>query len=290
MNVTTAEKRLAGGVAVITGAGAGIGAGLALRAGELGMTVIVTDVSASRAETVAQSIREKGGKAEHAAVDVSVPSELDALAEDVFSRHNSVRLLINNAGIETLGFSWEIPASRWDSILDINVKGVIHGVRAFAPRMIAQGEECWIANLASIGAFSVFPTQTAYIVTKHAVQAFSEGLFLEMQLKAPSVHVCSVIPGMIKTRIFDREGGTGEPASATAYRERMYQTMHTYGMDLAEGCQVMMAQIAEGKFWVSSQPEMTAEVVGRRVQFLRDQEDPKIAESAKPLLGLESKV
>ncbi|KAH7019643.1 short-chain dehydrogenase/reductase SDR [Ilyonectria destructans] len=286
MNITDSEKKLTGGVAVITGAGAGIGSAFALRAAELGMTVVVTDVSASRAEAVAKSIREKGGKAEHMAVDVSVPSELEALAEDVFARHGRVRLLINNAGIETLGFSWEIPASRWDATLDINVKGVIHGVRAFAPRMIDQGEECWIANLASIGAFSVFPTQTAYIVTKHAVQAFSEGLFLEMQIRAPSVHVCSVIPGMLKTSIFDGEADSEEPASAATHRQMMHHMMHTYGMDLDEGCRVMMAQIAEGKFWVSSQPKMTAETLAQRVEFLRDQQVPKIAEASKHLLRL----
>lgn len=286
MNITNSEKKLAGGVAVITGAGAGIGSAFALRAAELGMTVVVTDVSAPRAEAVAQSIREKGGKAEHKAIDVSVPSELEALAEDVFARHGHVRLLINNAGIETLGFSWEIPASRWDAILDINVKGVINGVRAFAQRMIDQGEECWIANLASIGAFSVFPTQTAYIVTKHAVQAFSEGLFLEMQLKKTSVNVCSVIPGMLKTSIFDAEPGAGEPASAKTYRQMMHSAMHTYGMDLNEGVKIMMRQIAEGKFWVSSQLEMTAQAVRRRVEFLKDQRDPAIAEDSKHLLGL----
>lgn len=286
MDFTDSEKKLAGGVAVITGAGVGIGSAFATRAAELGMKVVVTDVSLSRAEAVAKSIKAKGGEAEHFAVDVSVPSELDALADEVFARHDQVRLLINNAGIETLGLSWEIPASRWDDTLDVNVKGVIHGVRAFAPRMIEQGAECWIANLASIGAFGAFPTQTAYIVTKHAVQAFSEGLFLEMQLNAPSVHVCSVLPGMLKTSIFDAEAGAGEPAAAQEYRQRMFAMMRDYGMDLHEGVNVMMSQIAEGKFWVSSQPEMTTNAVAQRVKFLSNQEDPEIAESAKHLLGI----
>lgn len=286
MDFSDSEKKLAGGVAVITGAGGGIGSAFAMRAAELGMKVVVTDISPSRAEAVAKAITAKGCEAEHHAVDVSVPSELDALADGVFARHGQVRLLVNNAGIETLGLSWEVPAARWDATLDVNVKGVIHGVRAFAPRMIAQGAECWIANLASIGAFGAFPTQTAYLVTKHAVQAFSEGLFLEMQLEGAPVHVCSVLPGMLRTGIFDAEAGAGEPAAAREYRQRMFVTMRDHGMDLHEGVRVMMSQIAEGKFWVSSQPEMTANAVAQRVKFLSNQEDPEIAELSKYLLGL----
>lgn len=282
---TEAEGKLAGGVAVITGAGAGIGSAFARRAGELGMTVIVTDLSSSRAEAVAKTINDAGGTAEPMAVDVSKPTELDQLADEVFSRHGSVRLLINNAGIETLGFSWEIPAARWDATLDVNIKGVIHGVRAFAPRMIEKGEECWIANLASIGSFSMMPTQTAYIVTKHAVQAFSEGLHLEMQLTGAPVHVCSVIPGMLKTSIFDAQAGRGEPSTGAALRQAMWDMMHAHGMELDEGCRVMMTQIAEGTFWVSSQPDMTARSVAARIEFLQGQKDPALAEEAKHLLA-----
>ena len=107
--MTKDEEKFAGGVAVVTGAGAGIGSGLARRAGELGMHVVVTDVNAAAAEAVAQDVRDKGGKAEAVVVDVSRPSELDRLADEVFARHGSVRLLVNNAGIETIGYTWEMP-------------------------------------------------------------------------------------------------------------------------------------------------------------------------------------
>lgn len=93
----------AGGVAVITGAGSGIGAGLARRAGELGMTVVVTDINEEGAARTVAEIEAAGGKAEALRVDVSQPEELDRLAETVFARHGEVRLLINNAGIETVG-------------------------------------------------------------------------------------------------------------------------------------------------------------------------------------------
>src|SRR5690606_29713752 len=100
-----------------------------------------------------------------------------------------------------------IPAARWEATLDINIHGIVHGVRAFVPKMLATGEEAWIANLASIGAFGMMPGQTAYIMSKHAIQSFSECLFLELQHAGAPIHVASVIPGMLKTSIFDAEAG-----------------------------------------------------------------------------------
>lgn len=272
------------GVAVITGAGAGIGAGLARRAGALGMTVIVADVDLDRAQAIAGEIRAAGGLADPIRVDVSRAEELDRLAETVHARHGDVRLLVNNAGIETIGYSWEIPAERWDATLDINVHGVVHGVRAFTPRMLASGQEAWIANLASMGAFSVMPCQTAYIMTKHAVQAFSECLYLEMQLKGAPIHVCSIMPGMLKTSIFEASAGTGEPLAAAAHRRKMFEMMRDYGMDLAEGCQRILEQVAEGRFWVHTQPDMTMSAIESRIAFFNSQQPPVMNEAVRELV------
>lgn len=283
--MTKDEEKFAGGVAVITGAGAGIGSGFARRAGELGMTVVVTDINGAAAETVAQQIRDAGGKADAMVVDVSKPSELDRIADEVYAKYGSVRLLINNAGIETIGYTWEIPADRWEATLNINIHGIIHGVRAFVPKMLASGEECWIANLASIGAFGQMPTQTAYMLTKHAIQSFSECLYLEMELKGAPIHVSSIIPGMIKTSIFNADAGEGEPAAAAGHRKAMHDMMANYGMDLAEGTRVMLEQVAANKFWVSSQPDMTEQTLAGRIQFLQTQANPQIADGARHLLG-----
>lgn len=282
--MTEAEQKLAGGVAVITGAGAGIGAGLARRAGALGMTVIVTDVSKDRAEQVAGQIAAAGGKAEALVIDVSRPLELDRLADHVFAAHGNVRLLVNNAGIETIGYSWEIPLERWEATLNINIHGVVHGVRAFVPRMLASGEEGWVANLASMGAFGVMPTQTAYMMTKHAVQSFSECLYLEMELKGAPIHVCSVLPGMLKTSIFEASAGANEPPYAAAHRAKMREMVAAYGMDLDEGCAGIMAQIAEGRFWIHTQPEMSMGAIEGRIDFFRSQKPPVLAEQARHLV------
>lgn len=272
------------GVAVITGAGAGIGSGIARRVGALGMQVIVTDIAADRAEAVAADIRAKGGRAEARVLDVSRPAELDALAADLFDRYGAVRLLVNNAGIETIGYSWEIPAARWEATLDINIHGVVHGVRAFVPHMLKAGQKAYIANLASVGSFGIMPTQTAYIMSKHAIQSFNECLYLELQLAKAPIQVSSVIPGMLKTSIFDAEAGQGEPAAAIRHRTVMRQMMAAYGMDLDEGCRRIVEQIAEGRFWVSTQPDMTAGMIAGRVDFLTRQADPALTEQTKQLL------
>ena len=280
------EKVFSGGVAVITGAGAGIGMGLARRCGQIGMTVIVTDVDKARADKVAAEIVAAGGKAEAMQVDVSQPEALDTLAAQVFDRHGGVRLLVNNAGIETLGLTWEIPAARWEKTLDVNIHGIVHGVRAFVPHMLRVGQEAWIANLASIGSFGVMPTQTAYIMSKHAIQSFSECHYLEMQVAKAPINVCSIIPGMMKTSIFDADQGAGEPESAAAHRATMAHMMASYGMDLDEGCRRFVEGMAARKFWVSSQPEMTEQAMAARVALLRDQALPALNDQTRALLGL----
>ncbi len=278
------ERVFSGGVAVITGAGAGIGMGLARRCGEIGMTVVVTDIDKAKAEKVAAEIVAAGGKAEAIQVDVSKPEALDALAQDVFDRHGAVRLLINNAGIETIGYTWEIPTARWETTLNVNIHGVVHGVRAFVPHMLRVGQEAWIANLASIGAFGQMPTQTAYIMSKHAIQSFSECLYLEMQVAKAPINVSSIIPGMLKTSIFDAEAGKGEPESAAKHRATMAHMMASYGMELDVGCKRIVAKLAAKDFWVDTQPEMTDQSVNGRIAFFQGREAPELNDTTRQLL------
>lgn len=279
-------EKFSGGVAVITGAGAGIGMGLSKRAAALGMTVVVADINLVNAQKVADEIVSAGGKAEALIVDVSKPAELDRLADHVFANHGVPRLLVNNAGIETIGNSWEIPVERWEATLNINIHGIVHGCRAFLPRMIESGKEAWIANLASMGAFGIMPQQTAYIMSKHAVQSFSECLYCELELVKAPIHVSSIMPGMLKTSIFEASAGKGEPAAAAAHRQKMFEMMRDYGMDLDEGCKLILEQVAAGKFWVHTQPEMSLGAMEGRIEFFRSQQAPAINEEVRNLVEI----
>jgi len=270
-------EKLGGGVAVITGAGSGIGEGLARHAAELGMKVVLADIAQDRIETVAADIIATGGTALPVVTDVSNPAELDALADTTYAHYGNVKLLINNAGIETLGLSWEIPAATWEKTLNINIHGVIHGVRAFVPRMIAAGETAYIANTSSVGGLGMMPVQTSYILSKHAVLSFSECLYLEMKLKQLPIHVSAVLPGPVSTRIFEDSQASGD-ALSNHHRAMMAGMLAASGMSSLEAARLILPKIAAGEFWVSTHPEMTSEFANNRAKYLAALATPELPE------------
>ena len=117
------------------------------------------------AEPLEAGFRDAGGQAEAFLVDVSKPTELDRLADHVLVKFGAPCLLVNNAGIETIGNRWEIPTERREATLNINIHGIVHGCRAILLRMTENGQEAWIAHLASMGAFGIMPQQTAYVMS-----------------------------------------------------------------------------------------------------------------------------
>lgn len=276
---------LRGGVAVITGAGSGIGEGLARHAAELGMKVVLADIATDRIDQVAARIRAAGGEALAVTTDVSEPEALERLAARTHEHYGDVRLLINNAGIETLGFTWELPAEVWEKTLRVNIHGVIHGVRAFVPRMLAAGKPAFIANTASIGGLGMMPVQTPYILSKHAVISFSECLYLEMQVKQAPIQVSAILPGAVATRIFADSGTGGDPVNAR-HRQAMMAMLEAQGMSGYEAAQRILPQIATGQFWVSTEPEVTAQFARQRAAHLAALATPAVAAETLAALGL----
>ena len=274
-----------GGVAVITGAGSGIGEGLARLAARQGMRVVLADVAMERAESVAEDIRSAGAEALAVHTDVSEPEALDRLAAVTHETFGDVTLLVNNAGIETLGFCWELPAAVWEKTLNINIHGAIHGVRAFAPRMLEAGKRAWIANTTSIGGLGMMPIQTSYVLSKHAILSFSECLYLEMQVKKAPIQVSAILPGPVATRIFE-DSKTGEDPVNAHHREIMRNMLKADGISGYEAAERILPQLAEGKFWVSTHPEITAEFAANRAQHLSSQADPTLPPEVLAGLGV----
>jgi len=274
--MSKAKAVFEGGVAVITGAGSGIGEGLARHAAALGMKVVLADIASGRIEALAKELRAQGGDALPVTTDVSDPAALDRLAQAVAATYGDVRLLVNNAGIETLGFTWEIPAAMWEKTLNINIHGAIHGVRAFAPRMLAGGKPAYIANVASIGALGMMPVQTSYILSKHAILSFSESLYLEMQLKKAPIQVSAVLPGPVATRIFQDSETVPDPVVAH-HREVMRGMLEKVGITPLEAAQRIFEQIAAGQFWVSTHPDITAHMAQNRADHLSGLKTPELA-------------
>lgn len=283
--MTASQNVFHGGVAVITGAGSGIGEALARHAISLGMKVVLADIAGPRIEALAAEITSAGGEALPVVTDVSDPAALDRLAQVTADTFGDVRLLINNAGIETLGFTWEIPAAMWEKTLNINIHGAIHGVRAFAPRMLASGKPAYIANVASIGALGMMPVQTSYVLSKHAILSFSESLFLEMQLKNAPIQVSVIMPGPVATRIFKDSDGVSDPV-VLHHREMMKAMLEQAGIEPKQAAELIFAQLAEGKFWVSTHPEITASMAEARAAYLTGSNRPDLTPAMKQLVTL----
>src|ERR1700758_1481739 len=198
-----------GGIAVVTGAGAGIGAGLARYASQLGMTVVLADIDAGAVGALRDELCAAGGTAVDVVCDVRDPDALQRLAETTYRDVGPVRLLVNNAGIEQFGYLWDTPVANWQRIVDINISGVFYGVRAFLPKMMAGGEQAWVWNLSSVGGVVAIPLQASYIASKHAVLALTESLYLDVQSAGHGhhIHVQAVLPGPVVSNIFESAGG-----------------------------------------------------------------------------------
>lgn len=279
----TAREVFGGGIAVITGAGAGIGAGLARHAHRLGMSVVLADIDADAVATLRAELSADGGTATAVVCDVRDPDAVTDLAERVYRDLGPVRLLVNNAGVEQFGYLWDTPVANWNRVMDINVSGVFHGVRAFLPRMIAQAEPAWVWNLSSIGGVASVPLQAPYIVSKHAVLALTECLRMEVELAGHGdrIHVQAVLPGAVKSNIFDAAGGVepdrdGTDVGAAESQRAAMMDIKANAMDPVQAAEVVFEQSARGDFYLLTQPDYVRSAMTDRAQVLTTLVPPQL--------------
>lgn len=275
----SARELFAGGVAVVTGAGAGIGAGLARHAATLGMTVVLADVDAQAIASLREELRAQGVTAVDAVCDVRDSEAVEQLAEKTYQDVGPVRLLVNNAGVEQFGYLWDTPVENWNRVVDINITGVFHGVRAFLPKMLASRDPTWVWNLSSIGGVLTAPLQAPYITSKHAVLALTECLQLEVQLAGHDdhVHVQAVLPGAVASNIFESAGGVadGDVEAAESQRSAMLD-IKAEAMDALAAAEAVFDQAAEGRFYLLTQPEYVGSAMAERAEVLVSQRAPAL--------------
>ncbi len=277
----SARETFSGGVAVITGAGAGIGAGLARHAAALGMTVVLADIDADAIAALRDELRAAGGSAVDVGCDVRDPDAVQELADRTYRGVGPVRLLVNNAGVEQFGYLWDTPVANWRRVVDINISGVFYGVRAFLPEMMANDEQAWIWNLSSVGGVLAAPLQGTYIMSKHAVLALTECLFLDVQSAGHGnhIHVQAVLPGAVVSNIFESAGGV-DPADATnaAAAEQQRSAMldiKAAAMDPLAAAATIFEQAAEGRFYLLTQPSVGSAMT-ERANVLASQRPPML--------------
>lgn len=277
-----AQQAFGGGVAVITGAGSGIGAGLARYACRLGMTVVLADVDGNAVASLRDELSASGGAAHDVVCDVRDPGAVQDLADRAYRDVGPVRLLVNNAGIEQFGYLWDTPVPNWQRVMDINVSGVFYGVRAFLPKMMAADDPAWVWNVASVGAVVAIPLQAPYIVSKHAVLSLTECLHLEVQATGHDhhIHVQAVLPGPVRSNIFESAGGVdADAASDAAAAENHRSTMldiKAAAMDPLEAAEMIFRQSTQGRFYLHTHPVSVGAAMAERANVLAAQQPPRL--------------
>lgn len=191
-------------VAVITGGAEGIGRAFAEKAASLKMRLLLADINAEKLEQAARELRERYAvEVVTQVTDVSQEAAVNALADRAYREYQQVHLLFNNAGVALGKTAWDTTKEEWDWVLGVNLFGVINGVRAFVPRMLAGEEEGHIINTASAAGLLSQPSFAAYNVSKHGVVTLSEGLYHDLRLRKSKISVSVLCPAWVKTRIAD---------------------------------------------------------------------------------------
>ena len=185
-------------VVLITGASSGIGAGIARELAKAGATVVLGARRTDRLEVLAEEIRSGGGKALTRRLDVTDRADVAAFADAARQAFGRVDVMVNNAGIMPLSPMASMKVDEWDRMVDVNIKGVLYGIAAVLPEMIARGSG-QIVNIASIGALQVWPTSAVYCGTKFAVRAISDGLRQEHD----DIRVTCIHPGVVESELAD---------------------------------------------------------------------------------------
>jgi len=247
-----------GKCAVITGAGSGIGAALAHRAAAEGMNLVLADIAEDDVRAVAASI----GADRTLAVrcDVSDEASVEALASAAYARFGTVDLLCNNAGIVPGGrhrMVWEYSLADWQWSLGVNLYGVVHGIRAFVPRMIAAGRPAHIMNTASVAGVVSGSGSACYGAAKHAVVRATEALYAGLKEVGAPIGVTMLCPGLVRTRIYDAEqrrpdqfANADGPPRESADLEAMREELYRHATTAEEAADIAFEGIIDDRFYV----------------------------------------
>jgi NAD(P)-dependent dehydrogenase (short-subunit alcohol dehydrogenase family) len=268
-------------VAVITGAGGGIGAALAIEAAAKGMFVVLADVNLADAQSVARTIGSAKGLAVQ--VDVANADSVDELAELATDRFGGTDLLCNNAGVVPGGRHrriWEFTQEDWHWAFDVNVMGVANGIRSFVPRMIARGTPAHVLNTASVSGFISGSGSAVYGATKHAVVRMTEALHAGLVESDLPIGVTMLCPGLVNTRIFEAERSRPShlvSASGTPEELEALESIATLGADPVDVAASAFEAITAKQFYAFTSANFDDEI-RQRFQDILARRNPGFAD------------
>ncbi len=273
-------------VAVVTGAASGIGRAMADALAAQGMKLVIADIEPGPLEDAAQSLRATGADVFAVTADVSRAADVERIGEAAIDVFGALHVACNNAGVGGGGVTWEIDEATWDWVLGVNLMGVVHGIRAFTPRIIASGGG-HVVNTASMAGLTSPAFMGPYNASKHAVVTISESMFIELQMLHPEVGVSVLCPGWVRTRIAESDrnrpvgvttsvpaGGDGEagPVDAEALKS-MIESFVAEGLQPAAVAALVVDAIRTRRFWILTHPEWQS-MVRDRVDRILSGEDP----------------
>jgi NAD(P)-dependent dehydrogenase (short-subunit alcohol dehydrogenase family) len=251
-------------VAVVTGAASGIGRALADRFAAEGMKVVLADVEEEALRLAEAEFREKGVDVLGVRTDVSKAEEIEKLAQQTLDAFGAVHIVCNNAGVAgAWGPTWANTLDDWNWIVGVNLWGVIHGVRAFVPIMLEQGDEGHIVNTASLA--GLMPGRGIYGVTKQAVVALSESLYNDLKVADAKIGVSVLCPGWVDTNIMDADRNRPAELARTVdampdpQREAMDKAVRNFlktGLQASAVADQVLEAIQNDKLYIITHPEM----------------------------------
>ncbi len=268
-------QTLKGKVVAVTGAASGLGRSMALAFAAEGMEVALADLDEVNLSSVHDEVLAKGVRAIMLRMDVSQAGQVETFRDQTLARLGGVHVVCNNAGVSALGAAWEVSVADWQWILGVNLWGVIHGVRAFTPHLIAQNEG-HVVNTASVSGLISPPGGSAYNVTKHAVVTLSESLHHELRERNSRVGVSVLCPAYVPTRISDSErsrpqGSVSEKSKQTLAREAMLKKAVASGKISADQvAQAVVAAVKEERFYILTHPRIKGAIQARMEDILQE--------------------
>jgi NAD(P)-dependent dehydrogenase (short-subunit alcohol dehydrogenase family) len=268
-------RELTDKTAFVTGGASGIGLALSRAFAQAGMKVMLADIETGALDAAVSSLHTSGQNVRGVFCDVSDPESVECAARATFQAFGNVHVVCNNAGVAGGGGIDTISLDNWRWVLDINLMGVLHGIRTFLPHIRAHGEGGHIVNTASMAGFNAGLGFSPYVASKFAVVGMSEGL--AMQLKPHGIGVTVLCPGFVRTRIGEsgrnRQPRYGQalaldPSSPEAALIAEIARRVEAGLDPAEIAMRALSAVRENQFYVFTHPEMRHELEERFATIL----------------------
>jgi NAD(P)-dependent dehydrogenase (short-subunit alcohol dehydrogenase family) len=245
---------LSGKVAVVTGGASGIGAGIARQLVAEGMKVVIADIEQGPLDEAAAAMGATGVR-----TDVSDADSVQALADAAVAQHGAVHLVVNNAGVGPFADIVDLKLSDWRWVLEVNLFGVIHGVQAFLPLLLANAEGGHVVNTASLAGLATLPGGAAYSVSKHGIVSLTEILAAEMAMAGGKVGASVLVPGTVRSNIASSSRNRPEGAAEGGLKDVDLESSETGAamrwLDPDDVGRMVVQGIKAGDLYIVTHPE-----------------------------------